>query len=98
VLVSRGTRNTAAEGLTGSYSSILGNSALLAYVSPNPGMFEPGGLATFVWRGYPGSVDGRRVDRFHLDKERAWRVEAEAAFDIKVLDADSGVLITSVAS
>ena len=98
VLVSKAPRNTAAEGVTGSYSSILGNSALLVYVSPNPGMFEPGGLATFVWRGYPGSVDGRIVSKFYIDKEKAWRVEAEAAFDIKVLDAQSGCLITSVAS
>jgi len=98
VLVSKAPRNSAQEGLSASYSSILGNNALLVYVSANPGMFEPGGLVTFVWRGYPGSTDGRRVDRFHLDKERAWRVEAEAAFDIKVLDANSGCFIQSVAS
>lgn len=98
VLVSKAPRNTAQEGLSGSYSSILGNHALLVYVSPNPGMFEPGGLVTFVWRGYPGSVDGRLVSRFYIDERKAWRVEAESAFDIKVLDATSGCFIQSVAS
>lgn len=98
VLVSKAPRNTAQEGATASNSSILGNHALLVYVSPNPGLYEPGGLVTFVWRGYPGSTDGRLIRRFRIEENRATRVEAESAFDVKVLDADSGVLIQSVAS
>ena len=98
IYVSKATRNTAAEGITASYSSILGNSALLYYRNPSAGLWSPSAGYTFVWRGYPGSTDGRRVKRFHLDKEAAWRIEGEAAFDIKSIDADLGCFITSVAS
>lgn len=98
VLVSKATQNTAQEGLTGSYSAVLGNHALLAYVSQNPGMFEPGGLATFVWSGYIGATEGRTISKFYIPERKAWRVEVETAFHIKPLDAQSGVFIQSVAS
>ena len=98
VLVSKATRNTAAEGLTETGASILGNSALLVYAAPNPGRFVPSGGYTFVWTGYPGSRDGRRMRSFYLDKEASWRIEIESAFDLKMVDANAGVFITSVAS
>lgn len=98
VLVSKATRNTAAEGLAASYSSILGNSALLVYSASSPGLYQPSGGYTFTWAGYPGSADGRRIKRFYLDANSAWRIEIESAFDLKLIDADLGVFITSVAS
>lgn len=98
VLVSKATRNTAAEGLSGSYSSILGASALLVHAASTPGLWTFSGGYTFVWSGYPGSNNGTRVKRFYLDANSAWRIEIETAFDMKLVQANAGVLITSVAS
>lgn len=98
VLVSKATRNTAAEGLTASYSSILGNNALLVHRASAPGLWTFSGGYTFVWTGYPGSQDGRRVRRFYLDRNAAWRIELETAFDMKLLQANAGCFIQTVAS
>lgn len=97
VLVSSATRNTAAEGLTGSYSSILGNSALLVFAG-TPGLFQPSGGWTFTWTGYPGSADGRRIKRFRMEANAAERVEIESCFDMKLINANLGCFITAVAS
>ena len=98
VLVSRATNNSAQEGLTASYASVLGNHALLVYSAPSAGLWQPSGGYTFTWSGYPGSSDGRRIKRFYLDANSAWRIEIESAFDQKLIDADLGVFIQSVAS
>ncbi len=97
VLVSRATYNTAAEGIAGSYSSILGNAALLVFAG-QPGMFQPSGAWTFTWTGYPGSTDGRRIKRFRIERNSAERVEIEAAFDMKLINGNLGCYIQSVAS
>ena len=98
VLVCRAVRNTAAEGVAASMSAVAGNHALLVYVAPAPGMWQPSGAYTFVWSGYPGSTDGRLIRRFRLERNRAERIEIEAAFDQKLIDGEFGVLIQSVAS
>jgi len=98
VLVSRATRNTAAEGVTATYSSVLGNSALLVYRAPSAGLFTVSGGYTFYWSSYPGSSDGRRIKRFRLDQNAAERIEIEATWDQKLIGADLGVFIQSVAS
>jgi hypothetical protein len=98
ILVCRAVRNTAAEGVTTSMSAVAGNHALLAYVNPSPGMWQPSAAYTFVWTGYPGSTDGRLLRRFRIEARRAERIEIEAAFDQKLIDGEFGVLIQSVAS
>lgn len=97
VLVSMATYNSAQEGLTGSYSSILGNNALLVYRG-SPGLFTVSGGWTFVWTGYPGSADGRRIRRFRMEHLAAERVEIESCWDMHILDANLGCFIQSVAS
>lgn len=98
VLVCRATRNTAQEGIAASFSQIAGNSALLVYVAGSPGQWEPSGAYTFVWTGYPGSSDGRLIRRFRVEEKRSTRIEIEAAFDMKLIAANLGCFITSVAS
>lgn len=98
VLVCRAVRNTAAEGLSTSMSAVMGNHAIVAYVNPTPGMWQPSAAYTFVWTGYPGSTDGRLVRRFRLERNRSERIEIESAFDQKLIDGEFGVLIQSVAS
>ena len=98
VLVSMGTRNTAQEGLTGSYSRILGSHALLVYSAPSPGLATVSGGYTFYWSEYPGSSDGRRIKRFRIEERASERVEIEATWDMKAVAPTCGVLIQSVAS
>ena len=98
ILVSRAVRNTAAEGLAASMASVAGNHALLAYVAPAPGMWQPSAAYTFVWTGYPGSTDGRLMRRFRMEANRSERLEIESAFDQKLVAGDLGAFITSVAS
>jgi hypothetical protein len=98
VLVCRAVRNTAGEGLTASMSAVAGNHALVAYVAPSPGMWQPSAAYTFVWTGYPGSTDGRLIRNFRDEKTRGTRIEIESAFDQKLVAADLGAFVTSVAS
>jgi hypothetical protein len=98
ILVCRAVRNTAAEGVATSMAAVAGNHALLVYVNPSPGMWQPSGAYTFVWTGYPGSTDGRLIRQFRIEPRRATRIEIEAAFDQKLIDGEFGVLIQSVAS
>lgn len=98
LVVSRAVRNTAQEGLAASYASILGNNALLVYAAPAPGLFQPSGAYTFVWTGYPGTTDGRRIKRFRIEALASERIELEACFNMKLVDANLGCYIQTVAS
>lgn len=98
VVVGRGVRNTAVEGVTASYSQLLGNNALLVYAAPSAGIYSVSGGYTFTWTGYPGSQDGRRVKRFRIEERAAERIEVEATWDQKLIGADLGVFIQTVAS
>ncbi len=97
VLVSRATYTTSAEGVTAAYASILGNNALLVFAG-SPGLFQASGGWTFTWTGYPGSSDGRRIKRFRMEELSAERVEIESAFDMKLINANLGCFIQTVAS
>ena len=97
ILISRAVYTTSEEGLTGTYASALGNHALLCYAG-SPGLFQPSAGWTFTWSGYPGSADGRRIKRFRMEELASERVEIESAFDMKVINANLGVFIQSVAS
>ncbi len=46
--IAAGVRNTAGEGLTGSFSYIAGNHALLLYAAPSPGLYQPSAGYTFA--------------------------------------------------
>jgi len=63
VLVAHAAYNTATEGGTASYSSILGDGALLFYRNPSPGRMSPTAGAHFVWSGLEGFQSGLRVQR-----------------------------------
>jgi hypothetical protein len=96
VLVAGGVQNTANEGATASYSFIVGKQALLVYRAPRPGLKVPSGGYTFEWSGRAGSVEGQRILRFRMDPIKSDRVEIEAAFDMKVVAPELGVLFSSI--
>jgi len=97
-LVAAGVKNSAAEGLTNSSDYIAGNNALLVYSAASPSLMNPSGGYTFVWSGLTGSQDGRRIKRYRLEEYSSDRVEIEAAWDMKVVAADTGAFFQNCVS
>jgi hypothetical protein len=91
VLVSKSVKATNAEGATGAYAFTTGKTALLAHVAPNPGILTPSAGYTFSWTGVSQGM-GLTIgtSSFRLESLRATRVEAELAFDNKVVAQDLG--------
>lgn len=87
--------NTAAEGATPSetMSFIYGKSALLAYAAPNPGLMQPSAGYTFGWNPYVPT--GSRVSKFRMEWIKSDRVEAEMAYDLKVVCTDLAQFFTT---
>lgn len=91
VLVSKSVKATNAEGASAAYSFTTGKTALLAHVAPNPGILTPSAGYTFSWTGVSQGM-GLTIgtSSFRLESLRATRVEAELAFDNKVVASDLG--------
>jgi len=92
VVISRAIDNTAAQGATASHSFISGNNALLTYAAPAPSLMTPSGGYTFSWSGFMGQSNafGVATKRFYIDELESTRVEAQMAFDNKLVSADLG--------
>jgi len=91
VYVAMGTNATNNEGETAAYSLIHGKHALLCYVNPTPGLLAPSAGYTFAWRGvsqFMGTEIG--VSRIPMPLVKAERIEAEMAWDNKVVASDLG--------
>lgn len=98
VLVSKAIHNTAAKGATESSAFISGSHALLAYVTPSPGIMVPSAGYTFSWNGWMGaSALGHRIKRFRMEHLEADRVEVQMAYDQKVVGADLGFFFENAA-
>lgn len=94
VLVAKAVVNTGAEGANSNaadYGFTTGNSALLCYTAPNPGLLTPSAGYTFMWTGISGGLGTTvGVSRFRMEELKSDRVEGEIAFDNKVVAADLG--------
>ncbi len=91
VLVAKAVKATNNEGAAEAYSFAYGKAALLAHVAPTPGLLTPSAGYTFSWTGVSGGIGSTiGVSSFRMDSLRAERVEAEMAFDNKVIAADLG--------
>lgn len=89
VLVMAGVRTTSDEGATDAYGYLGGDHALLAYRPQTPGLFVPSAGYTFNWTGYAASVmGGVEVSRFRMEHLKSDRVEAEMAWDQKIISKD----------
>jgi hypothetical protein len=88
---------TNVEAETAAYSFVQGKHALLCYAAPSPSLLAPSAGYTFVWqgisRGFGADVG---VVKFRMDQLRADRVEAEMAWDNKVVASDCGYFFASV--
>lgn len=95
VLIAAGVKNSAQEGLSNSSDFIAGNNALLVYAAQSPSLMTPSGGYTFVWSGYTGSQDGRRIKRFRMEEYAADRIEIEASWDQRVVAGDVGAFFSN---
>lgn len=92
VLIGKGLKNTAGEGLAGSFSDIWSTACVLLYVNPSPGLMEPSHGYTFRWTpaGLPGAL---AVERYTNQREKTESVEVHMFQDEKVTGTDLGYLI-----
>jgi hypothetical protein len=91
VLVAKAVKATNNEGATEAYSFAYGKAALLAHVAPSPGLLTPSAGYSFNWTGVSGGIGSTiGVSSFRMESLKAERVEAEMAFDNKVIGADLG--------
>lgn len=91
VLVAKAVRATNNEGAAEAYDFAYGKAALLAHVAPSPGLLTPSAGYTFSWTGVSGGIGSTiGVSSFRMESLKAERVEAEMAFDNKVISSDLG--------
>jgi hypothetical protein len=91
ILVAKAVKATNNEGQTGAYSFAYGKAALLCHVAPNPGLMTPSAGYTFAWTGVSGGIGTTiGVSKFRMEQLKSDRVEAEFAFDNKVVGSDLG--------
>jgi len=96
-LVARAVVDESNEGASAAADYLVSNRALLCYVEKTPGIMKPSAGYTFVWSGLLGAdAYGARVSRFTLPTRKADRIEAEMAFDHKVIGSDLGYYLYNV--
>ena len=91
VIVSKGVKATNNEGAAGVYAFTAGKKALLCHVAPNPGLLTPSAGYSFAWTGVSGGLGATvGTSQFRMEHLKADRIEAEMAFDNKVIASDLG--------
>ena len=97
VVVMDAIQNTAAQGNANASSFIGGNHALLVYSAPAPGLLVPSAGYTFSWTGRAGNSQmGLRIKRFRIERLEVTRVEAQQAYDQKVIGTDLGYFFADI--
>lgn len=95
VVIGNSMQNSALEGATISLADLFTDGALLLYLPPAVGLFQPSAIYNFVQRLFSGA--DRMITRRIRDDERMVDiVEGRTAYQIKVIDADAGVFFTDV--
>lgn len=85
--------NSAKEGLTADVDFIFGDNALLGYFAPSGGPKTNTAGGIFTWSEMDGgSSIGTRVDRIPAPLIHSIRIEAMAAYDMKVVNAAAATL------
>lgn len=96
VLVAKAVKATNQEGATAAYSFAVGKIAALFHVASSPALLTPSAGYTFGWSGVSGGGGSAiGVSQFRMEQLKATRVEAEFAFDNKVVASDLGVFFAS---
>ena len=91
VMVAKSLKATNNEGGTEAYAFNYGKNALLTYSAPSAGLLQPSGGYVMSWTGVSQGIGATiGVSRMRLEQYKADRIEAEVAFDMKVIGADLG--------
>lgn len=90
VLTLGGVYTSGIEGGTQTTDFIAGKHALLTYTTDSPSLMAPTAGYTFSWSGLTGSVDGARIKKFRMEPIASDRIEAEHAYDMKVVVSSMG--------
>ena len=99
VLVAKAVNNTAVEGETAVQAFVHGKHALLCYAAMSPGLLTPSAGYLFSWRAISGGLGADiGIDRFYMPQLKADRIEAQTAFDHKLVATDCGYFFESVVS
>ena len=97
VMVAKAVKATNNEGGTAAYDFTHGKNALLCYSAPSPGLLQPSAGYVMSWTGVSGGLGATiGTSRLRMDQFRADRIEAEVAFDMKVIGSDLGYFFGSV--
>lgn len=93
VYVAKAVKATNAKGAAGTYDFVFGKNALLCYTPKNPGLLTPAAGYIFSWDYAPvgGSMP---ISRLRIDTKKTDRVEAEAAWDNKLIGSDLGYFLS----
>jgi hypothetical protein len=98
-MVAKSVKATNNEGGTEAYSFNYGKNALLCYSAPSPGLLQPSGGYIMSWTGVSGGLGQNvGVSRMRLEQYKADRIEAEVAFDMKVIASDVGYFFSACVS
>lgn len=93
IIVAWSMANFGKEGLADDIDFIFGDNALLAYFAPTGGPKTNTAGAMFTWTNLDGgSSIGTRIDRYRIPQIHSVRVEAFAAYDMKVVNANAATL------
>ena len=96
ILVAKSVKATNAEGAAGAYGFNFGKAACLLHVAPNPGLMTPSAGYIFAWTGVSGGLGSTiGTSQFRMESLKSSRVEAEVAFDNKVVATDLGYFMTT---
>ena len=91
ILVAKSVKATNNEGANGAYGFTFGKAACLLHVAPSPGLMTPSAGYIFAWTGVSGGLGATiGTSNFRMEHLKANRVEAEVAFDNKVVATDLG--------
>lgn len=94
VIVARAVKATNKEGQTGTYGKLsVAKAAFLAHSASAPGLMTPSAGYTFSWNQIPGGVAGEPVaiKRYRDEPKASDVIEAQSAYDNKVVAAELGV-------
>lgn len=91
ILVAKSVKATNNEGATGAYGFTFGKAACLLHVASSPGLMTPSAGYIFAWTGVSGGLGATvGTSNFRMEHLKANRIEAEMAFDNKVVATDLG--------
>ena len=96
VMVAKSVKATNNEGASGAYAFNYGKNALLTYAAPSAGLLQPSGGYIMSWTGVSGGLGQTvGVSRMRMEQFKADRIEAEVAFDMKVIGTDLGYFFSA---